>query len=332
MTSATTWATQWWVRAAVPIAVLVLLTWYVGTGPFIEGLHSVSLWVLTAAAAIGLVTTCCCAWRWRVVANGLGVQLAFPAAVAAYYRSLFLNVSLPGGFIGDIHRGVSHGREVTDVGRGLRAVIWERSAGQVTQVVVTVAVLLLLPSPVRRYVLPVIVIGAVVIGLVALTPRWRPRSTTGRLATLRGVVSQDLRGGLFAGRAWVWIGLASAVAIAGYALTFVIAARASGISLSAWRLIPLALLVMLGMVLPSIGGWGIREGAAAWVFAAAGLGADQGVATAVCYGLMGFAAAIPGLAVLAAMWARGLRRRSAPGRLQAFGSIPAIEHGGAVHG
>jgi len=34
----------------------------------------------------------------------------------------------------------------------------------------------------------------------------------------------------------------------------------------------------------NIGGWGPREGAAA---SAAGLGADQGVATAVVYGVMG---------------------------------------------
>ena len=40
---------------------------------------------------------------------------------------------------------------------------------------------------------------------------------------------------------------------------------------------PLALLVMLVMELPSIGGWGPREGATAWAFGAAGLGAQHGV-------------------------------------------------------
>ena len=83
------------------------------------------------------------------MARGLGVRLSLPAAVVAYYRSLFLNLTLPGGVVGDVHRGVSHGRDVDDVGRGLRAVAWERAAGQVVQVVLTVAVLLALPSPVR---------------------------------------------------------------------------------------------------------------------------------------------------------------------------------------
>ena len=106
---------------------------------------------LAAAAGIGVVTTVCCAWRWTIVARGLGVHLPLPAAVAAYYRSLFLNLTLPGGVVGDVHRGLSHGRDARDVGRALRAVAWERTAGQVVQAVLTVVVLLALPSPVRSY-------------------------------------------------------------------------------------------------------------------------------------------------------------------------------------
>ena len=64
------------------------------------------------------MTTVCCAWRWTVVARGLGAELPLPAAVAAYYRSVFLDSMLPGGVVGDVHRGVSHGRESGDVGRG----------------------------------------------------------------------------------------------------------------------------------------------------------------------------------------------------------------------
>ena len=120
-----------------------------GTGPFLDGLRAVDGGALAAASGLAVLTTVCCAWRWRIVARGLGVELPLGTAVAAYYRSLFLNVTLPGGVVGDVHRGISHGRDTSDVGRGLRAVAWERSAGQVVQVVLTVAVLLVLPSPVR---------------------------------------------------------------------------------------------------------------------------------------------------------------------------------------
>jgi hypothetical protein len=75
-------------------------------------------------------------------------------------------------------------------------------------------------------------------------------------------------------------------------------------------LTPLALLVLMGASLPNVGGWGPREGVTAWAFAAAGLGASLGVATAVVYGVMTFVSALPGAAVLLAAWLR--RARSAP--------------------
>ena len=104
---------------------------------------------LAAAAGLAALTTVCCAWRWKTVARGLGVELSLSHAVAAYYQSLFINLTVPGGIVGDVHRGVSHGRDVGDLGRALRAVAWDRTAGQAVQAVLTVVVLLALPSPVQ---------------------------------------------------------------------------------------------------------------------------------------------------------------------------------------
>ncbi len=70
----------------------------------------------------------------------------------------------------------------------------------------------------------------------------------------------------------------------------------------AGRLVPLAVLALAAMCVPTnLGGWGPREGVAAWSFAAAGLGADQGLAAATAYGVLALASTLPGLAVLA--WA-----------------------------
>ena len=91
---------------------------------------------------VAVLTTVGAAWRWRLVAGRLEAGLTLPSAVAACYRSQFLNVSLPGGVLGDVGRGVRHGRRVDDVGRGLRTVAWERASGQVVLVVLTVSVLL----------------------------------------------------------------------------------------------------------------------------------------------------------------------------------------------
>ena len=266
-----------WVHLAAAVATLAVLVWSVGTGPFLDGLRAVDIGALAAGSGIAVVTTVCCAWRWKTVARGLGADAPLPAAVAAYYRSIFLNVTLPGGVLGDVHRGISHGRDTGGVGRGLRAVAWERSAGQAVQLVLTVAVLLLLPSPVRA-----------VAPLIALA----------LLVAAAGVVLATGVGP--AVRAWPVITLASALVVAGHAVTFLIAARTAGVTAPLSELLPLALLVLLGAALPNIGGWGPREGVTAWAFAAAGLGASLGVATAVVYGVMVLVASLPGAAVLVA--------------------------------
>jgi len=300
-----------WARVAAAGATLAILVWRLGTGPFIDGLHAVDGGALAAASGLAVLTTVCCAWRWRIVARGLGVELRPATAVAAYYRSLFLNVTLPGGVVGDIHRGISHGRDTSDVARGLRAVALERSAGQVVQITLTVAVLLVVPSPVRA-AMPLFAVALLAAAaVVALAARRQPAARS-RWARLRGAVARDLRDGLLAGRAWPAIALTSALVVAGHVATFLIAARTAGTTAPPSQMLPLALLVLLAGALPNLGGWGPREGVTAWAFAAAGLGASSGVATAVVYGVMVFVASLPGAAVLVAAWLR--RSRPAPRR------------------
>lgn len=291
-----------WAGPTVAVAVLAVVIWRLGTGPLSAGLEAVDGRAVLAAAAIGFVTTVCGAWRWTVVARGLGLRLSLPAAVAAYYRALFLNVTLPSGVAGDVHRGVSHGRDVHDVGRALRAVAWERGAGQVVQAVLAIAVLLVLPSPVHSS-MPFVALAAVGLALgVGLLGRLRGGSGDSQWTRIRKAVAADLRDGVLRRRALPAIVLATTLAVLGYALIFLVAARSAGVTAPVSRLLPLALLVTLAMVLPSIAGWGPREGAAVWVFSAAGLGAARGVATAVAYGVLVLAAFSPGAIVLVAGW------------------------------
>jgi uncharacterized membrane protein YbhN (UPF0104 family) len=270
-----------WAQPLIAVATLAVLVWRVGTGPFLDGLGRVDAPALAAAAGLTMLTLVCCAWRWKIVARGLGVDLPLGEALAAYYRSVFLNVALPGGVVGDVHRGISHGRDTSDVGRGLRAVAWERSAGQAVQIVLTVAVLLVVPSPARG-AMPLVGIAVLVVAAaVALVAFVRPAVRRSWWTRLHCRAARDLRHALLARRAWPAIALASALVVAGHTATFLIAARTAGATAPASRILPLALLALAGATLPNIGGWGPREGVTAWAFAAAGLGASLGVATAV---------------------------------------------------
>ena len=268
-------------------AVLVLLVAKLGTGPFVEGLHAVDGWSLLAATAITVPTTVCVAWRWRLVAGGLGLDLPLRTAVAASYRSQLLNTTLPGGVLGDVHRGVRHGRDVGHTGRALRAVAWERFAGQAAQVAVAVPVLLLMPSPIRSSMPAGLIVGAVVlVALVLVVPVTVP------------VLRSDARA-LVIGGAVPGAVLLSVLAVVGHLAVFLLAAHAAGVEASPGQLLPLALLVFIASAVPAnIAGWGPREGVAAWAFGAAGLGASVGVTTSVVYGVLVLVASLPGVAVL----------------------------------
>ena len=288
-----------WLRLGVAGVVLLVLVRKLGAGPFLDGIRLVDGWSLGLAFAIGVVTTACCAWRWHLVSQGLDVPVPFRGALSAYYRAQFLNLTLPGGVAGDVHRAVRHGRDVGDVGRSARAVAWERTAGQTVQVVLTVALLLVLPSPVHAAV-PWIALGLVVAALLlVVVGRALPRSGASRWSRTVRAAASDVRHGLLAQRAWPGIVIASAVVVVGQTVTLLVAARAAGVTRDAGELLPLALLVLAAMALPlSIGGWGPREGVAAWAFAVAGLGASLGVTTAVVYGVLVLVASLPGAVVL----------------------------------
>jgi uncharacterized membrane protein YbhN (UPF0104 family) len=299
-----------WVRLAGGAAILVVLVARVGTGPFVDAIELTSAGALLAGLAVTAVTTVASAWRWRLVARGLGTDVPLAAAIGAYYRSLFLNSTLPGGVLGDVHRAVTHGRDAGDMSRSVRAVGWERSAGQVVQILLTVAALLLLPSPLRSS-LPTIVAGAVEVALVLLLVGFVVRGTRGLPARIVRAVSRDVREGLLARSLWPGILAASMLAVAGYVVVFLVAARTAGVPASTREILPLALIVLLASAVPTnIAGWGPREGAAAWAFGAAGLGAAQGATVAVVYGVMVLVATLPGAVLLLGDWLVGRRRRT----------------------
>lgn len=293
-----------WAKLLVGAGIVGALIWKVGAAGFVEGFRVIDAGELLAALLIGLATTVLSAWRWCLVAHRLGLRLPLGRAVADYYRALFLNAVLPAGVLGDVHRAVRHGRDEGDVGAGVRAVVLERTAGQAVVVVAGCVVLLAGPTiaPARDIGLAVLIVASLVVfGYLAMR-RW-----TGPDSRWRRTLD-DVRHGLLARDAWPAVAVLSTAVLAGHITLFVIAAHAAGADLPAGQLVPLVIVSLLAMGLPvNVGGWGPREGATVLMFAAAGLGAAQGLTTAVVYGLLGLVASLPGALML-------VRRRAERGQ------------------
>lgn len=314
----------------VGVAILGVLLWRLGTGPLVDGLRRIDTATVLAALGIGAVTTAFSAWRWQLAARGLGIRLPLGAAVADYYRALFLNAALPGGVLGDVHRAVRHGQSAGDIRRAVKAVVLERVAGQLALAVCGAALLLTLPSPVRddlrTVAVPVVLAGAGALAVVlAVRMNRAPGRRTGSLPG-SGLL-REARQGLLSRESGPGIALSSVVVLAGHLGMFVVAARIAGSGASVAVLLPLAVLALVAMGLPlNVGGFGPREGVTAWAFAAAGLGASSGVAVAVVYGVLSFVAALPGAAVLVARWAGALRGYPR-GAVGASGEVSSRKYG-----
>ena len=104
---------------------------------------------------------------------------------------------------------------------------------------------------------------------------------------------------MLAPHVWPQLALASVLVVAGHTATFVIAARVAGSTAPLGELLVLLMVVQTATVIPlSIGGWGLREGVAAWAFAAAGFGAATGITIATLYAVLMLIAVAPGAGLL----------------------------------
>lgn len=317
-----------WLPPLAGAAILALLLSRLGTSAVTEGLTRVTPAAVFAALALGAFTTVLSAWRWRLVARALGLGLPLGRAVADYYGALFLNSVLPGGIVGDVDRAVRHGRGNGDLGRGVWAVVLERTAGQFVLLAVAAVVLTAFPSPVadhaRRaltgpWTAAVLAVGCGATALVvALRARaaaradGRPAAPAGTHGAVRATSAAPAtpatpaladRRALYGRRTAPAVLGVSVAVLAGHLVLFWLAARVSGVTAPFAVLLPLMVLALLAMSVPlNIGGWGPREGVTAWAFGAAGLGAAQGLTVSVLYGVLAVVAALPGALVLAARW------------------------------
>ncbi|MEV6713461.1 lysylphosphatidylglycerol synthase transmembrane domain-containing protein [Lentzea sp. NPDC051208] len=277
------------------MGILVALGVRLGTGAFVDGLRAIDAFSVAAALAIGLVTTVLSAGRWVLVARRLGLPLTLRTAVSDYYRAQLVNAVLPAGVLGDVHRAVNHGRESGDVGRGVRAVFFERFAGQIVLIGIGLAVLLTHPAPGLDLAPDGTTAALILAGLAVLTAvGWNSRPVRKALVN---TLADGIR--LLSLRTWPAVIGLSAATVAGYVAMFLVAARAAGSDATVTQLAPVVVLALLIMAIPvNIGGFGPREAFLAVAFGAAGLGAAQGFTTGIVYGVLALIAALPGAVVL----------------------------------
>uniref|UniRef100_UPI0015EEBFCB lysylphosphatidylglycerol synthase transmembrane domain-containing protein n=1 Tax=Streptomyces albidus (ex Kaewkla and Franco 2022) TaxID=722709 RepID=UPI0015EEBFCB len=246
-----------WRRLRVPmaLAILIAVVHRLGTSALLGALGRIDAEAVALTFFFSIPATVFSAWRWRLVADRLGIRMRLGTAVADYYQALFINATLPSGVLGDVHRAVRNGRDSGDLGRGVRAVILERAAGQVVLVataLVTLAagsaylpVLGAFQGPLTALAVVVCVLALIVVATLGRSRRaekWR-RSLAAFLL--------DARTALFARDSWPGVLGFSVLALCGHVGLFIAAARVAGTSAPVTALVPPLLLALLVMATPN---------------------------------------------------------------------------------
>jgi len=289
-------------RLAVTAAVLFLLWQIADVQEVLTLLSGVDLRWLLAALLTAHLQIILSALRWRLTAGQLEQVLSRGEAIGEYYLSQLINFTVPGGILGDAGRAVRQ-RHRAGLARAAQAVVIERMAGQIALFAVMFvgffAVVLLpgglvLPGWVGDLVLWIAgVVGAVAIVILGL------RLVPGMASRVSVGFVQAARRALFARDVWVWqVGLSLLIVACNLAsLAFCAAATGTVLPMAAvFTVLPLVLTAMLIPV--SVGGWGLREGAAAAIWPVLGARAEAGIAASIVFGIVILVATLPGLWVL----------------------------------
>jgi glycosyltransferase 2 family protein len=206
------------------------------------------------------------AFRWLRLVRGLGLKISFGRLVALYFVGSFFNAFLPSGFGGDVVRVVEAAQDAP-AGAAAGTVIVDRLTG-----LLTLFLLALLALPFRPAAFPASLAQTILLvslagllgGLVLLEGSWLRRvgrRLPGPFTTAgEGFVAQAVRAVAECGRRAV--GEATAVSIlfnlmqaAWWACT----GRALGLELPFITYLLVVPLFALLLLLPSIGGLGVRE-------------------------------------------------------------------------
>jgi len=263
-------------------------------------LHANAWWLLAGFAAC-LFTFYLRALRWRALIQGWGARIPMRKLVLWYLVGSLFNSVLPTGFGGDVLRVYELNRQVHDPVMAANSVIVDRYLGIVILLGMGLAAVPLGAAHVETQVV-LILAGLFVLSLAAgallLNQRgWRRFGErlplvggflSGKLAGLEGTARYYSRRSLIESTAWSLV--FNVVLIA----WTVFLALGVGIHLPLRYFVVFTPLTSIALMLPSVGGLGVREMSYAALFPAVGVAAPLAVSVSLLLYLTALAAGLLG--------------------------------------
>ena len=279
------------IRFVVAVGLVALVLAHANINQVFSALRSANLLLVVAALGCLAVTVLCNAIRWRAIVSLQTPGLSIPAAILGTFEGMFFNLFLPTSVGGDVGRAYRAFDKGIPLGVAVQSGIIDRALG-----LLAVGALLLVgcgfdPRIMALswfWVVEAVAVAGLLGGVTVVVlgnvlhpdrlPRWLgslvtlAKSFGDTIATRRFVTELlplTLIGNLVNCLALWLCARATFNQVGG--LDAVMALEASSLA----ALVPV-----------SIGGWGVREGATALIFAAVGNPTDSSVAAALVYGVV----------------------------------------------
>ena len=303
-------------RILISAGALIFLFWKIGLDETLTVLREANLRYWLAALLLFLLSLVIRAYRWLVLIRGLDLSVPFSRVLRLYFIGAFFNAFLPSQFGGDVVRALELTQDIHS-SAAVGTVLLDRMTGLL---VLFVMGLVMLPFHAARMapwligVLVGVAGGGLVAGILALEGRLL-RRLTGQLPAVLSLAGQGPLAKVYAavtGCGWRAVLGAFGVSVIFNLVNVLInwmcgeTVRA-GIGLGYFFAVT-PLLSVSGLI-PSIGGWGVREAVSTVIFAPMGAGENVAAALGVALGGIYLTTGLLGGILYGIEGIRGLRAR-----------------------
>lgn len=304
------------VRVLISVGALAFLFWQIGLGETLDVLRRADLRYLLAAFLLYTFSLGIRAYRWLLLLRGLDPTVPFDRLLRLYFVGQFFSSFLPSQFGGDVVRALELTQD-TDSSASVGTVLLDRMTGLLVLFVMGLAVLpfnFARIEPWLAWVLIGVAGGGLVAGGLVLEGRLL-RRLTGWLPPALSLAGQGPLAKVYA--AVTGCGRRPVLSAFGVSVFFNLVnvlinwlcgqAVGAGVGLS-YFFVATPLLSVAGLI-PSIGGWGVREAVSTAVFTPTGAGENVAAALGVAVGGVTLAAGLVGGVIYGIEGLRGLRVR-----------------------
>lgn len=280
-------------RIAISLGALAFLFWKIASpGETLEVLRRAELRYLVAAFLLFVLSLVIRAYRWSVLLRGLGVRVPFARLTRLYFVGQFFSSFLPTQFGGDVMRALEL-TEDTDTSAAVGTVLLDRMMGLLTLFVIGLGALPFVAPKMERWLVWLILGvtgGGILVGALVLEGRLL-RRLTGWLPSALSLAGQGSLAKVYA--AVTGSGRRALSKAMGVSLVFNImnifinwcCGQAVGVGIGLGAFFATTPILSISGLIPSVGGWGVREAVSTALFTP--FGADETVAVALGLALSG---------------------------------------------